>query len=117
MLRVIIADQHNSVREGLTDYLNSYDDIATVGTTAKDDELLTLCEMHQPNVLLMDITLTAIRPTSLLRLLRQFFPNLRIIILSHYIPKAEVQELLQAGASHYLPKDTAVNDIIDAIRH
>jgi DNA-binding NarL/FixJ family response regulator len=113
---VLIVDEHDGVRRGLTTALAIMDDLVVVGEASNGTAALQLCGQAQPDVVLMDIQLPDRNGIDIILDIRRQFPGIRIVILTT-APTVDLQRQAEsAGASVYLQKYVAVNDLIDVIR-
>lgn len=115
-LTVLVADDHEVVRTGLASLLAGQPDIRVVGTAA--DGLQTVREVVklQPDVVVMDISMPRMNGIEAAREIRKRVPQARVIILSMHSSVEHVFHALEAGADGYVLKDSAAQDIIDAVR-
>jgi PAS domain S-box-containing protein len=116
-IRVLIADDHAVVREGLTRLLGYEPDIEIVGEAADGDEAVALAATLKPDVILMDRSMPGLDGVEATRAIRRHQSEVRIIGLSMFDDDPHVQEMLEAGAVAYLPKSAPSGDLLGAIRH
>ncbi len=115
-VRVLLAEDHTIVRQGLESLLRSEPDIEVVGEAINGQEALQKVEQLYPDVVLMDISMPLLNGLEATRRIQQQFPKVKVLILSVHANEEHVLQALQAGASGYLLKDTAVSDLVSAIR-
>lgn len=115
-IRVVIADDHLLVREGLRSILAVADDILLVGEASDGAEALELAGTLSPDVMLMDLRMPRVDGMEAIRQIRVRHPAIEIIILTTYDDDAHILQGLGAGARGYLLKDTGRNALFDAIR-
>lgn len=115
-LKVIVADDQASVREGLMLMLGLLADIDVVAGAANGREALDLVEKHDPDAILLDLHMPVLDGTETARLLTEQHPGVAIVILTTYADDASVLAALQAGARSYLTKDADRSDIAHALR-
>lgn len=115
-LKVLLADDHKIVRDGLRTLLEKHDDIVVVGEAEDGREALQLSRKLQPDVVVMDIAMPDLNGIEAARQLLSEYPGIRIAALSMHSDKRFVSEMLKAGASAYLLKDCAFEELITAIR-
>ena len=116
MIRVLIADDHALVREGLKRILAAAADIDVAGEAANGDEALALVKQHDYDLALIDLSMPGLSGLDLIRRLKLEKPRLRILVLSMHGEKQYAARALKAGASGYLTKDSAGSDLLGAIR-
>lgn len=115
-IRVIIADDHPVVRDGLRLKIErSKKDITIVGEAADGMEVLQLASTNPADVFILDITMPRLSGIETARELLKKFPSAKIIILSLHDTKAMVDEALKAGVRGYLTKELATRNVVDAI--
>jgi len=115
-IKVMLVDDHAMVRRGLTSFLRVYADLELVGEAANGKEAVELCRTIQPDVILMDLMMPEMDGVTATQLIRTDWPNVRIIALTSFKEKAQVQQALQAGAISYLLKGVSAQELADAIR-
>jgi NarL family two-component system response regulator LiaR len=115
-IRILIVDDHEVVRRGLSLFLRPFDDFELVGDAASGEEAVERCAQLQPDVILMDVIMPGIDGAAATRQIRQRFPQTNIIALTTFKEEDLVRQMLQAGAVGYLLKDTSVDDLAAAIR-
>ncbi len=115
-IRVLIADDHDVVRRGLSMFLAGFDDLLLIGEAATGKEAIALCETRQPHVVLMDMGLPDIDGITATRTIRAHHPDVQVVVLTGSQDDSLVQSALQAGAIGYLHKNVSVTDMAQAIR-
>lgn len=116
MISVFLADDHTLVRDGLKFILESETDIRVIGAAGDGKTAVRECLRQKPDVILMDIampTINGIEATA--QILRQE-PSLKVIILSMHETRQHILNALKAGASGYLLKESAGEEVIQAVR-
>jgi DNA-binding NarL/FixJ family response regulator len=114
-VRVIIADDHAMVREGIKSVLERAG-FEVVGEASSGTEVLPLAERVQPDVAVLDISMPGETGLQAAARLRQALPHVRVLILSMYDNTEYVLESVRAGAHGYLLKDGAAQELANAIR-
>jgi NarL family two-component system response regulator LiaR len=115
-IRVMIVDDHDMVRRGLSAFLKAKPDLQLVGEARNGREALLLCEKAQPDVILMDLVMPEMSGAEATRAIRERCPDIKVIALTSFQDKDLVQQALQAGAISYLLKNVSANELADAIR-
>ncbi len=115
-IRVIIADDHPIVRNGLVRMIELTDGMEVVAEAATGTEAVQLFRQHQPDVTLMDLRMPNLNGVEAIAAIRQEFPNARIAILTTYDTDEDIFRGLEAGAKGYLLKDSKMAELIDAVR-
>jgi DNA-binding NarL/FixJ family response regulator len=115
-IRVVIADDHPVVRQGLRAFLASRDGIDVVGEAADADETVEVAAREQPDVVLVDLVMPGGGGVEAIRRLRAAGERPRVIVLTSFSADDQVVAAVRAGAAGYLLKDVAPADLEAAIR-
>lgn len=115
-LRIVVADDQASVREGLSVMLGLLPDIEVVGSAANGQEALDRVAETRPDAILLDLNMPVLDGTETTRRLRALHPEVAIVVLTTYADDTSVLAALQAGARSYLTKDADRADIVQALR-
>ena len=115
-LRIVIADDQASVREGLVLLLGGLPGIDVVGAAADGQQALDLVAEHQPDAILLDLHMPVLDGLGATRRLAAEHPGVAIVVLTTYADDGSVLEALRAGARSYLTKDADRADIAQALR-
>lgn len=117
MIRILLADDHPVVREGLRGMLSAESDIEVVGEAASGAEAVALFIARQPDVVLMDLRMPAGDGVEAIgKITAERGAGARIIVLTTYDTDADILRAVEAGAAGYLLKDTPRADLLRAIR-
>jgi DNA-binding NarL/FixJ family response regulator len=114
-LRIVIADDQASVREGLVLLLGLLPDIDVVGSAANGQEAIALVAQHHPDAILLDLRMPVLDGIEATRLLTEQHPEVAIVVLTTYADDVSVLAALGAGARGYLTKDADRADIANAL--
>lgn len=115
-IKVIIIDDHPSVRFGLQALLNKYHDIHVVGVGANGAMALKLCQEKLPDVVIIDLSMPGMSGFDVIRIICAEFPRIKTLVLTNTDYDRNVFEAINAGASGYLVKDAEIETIIETIR-
>jgi two-component system response regulator NreC len=115
-IRLMLVDDHEVVRTGLRMLLESQPDIQIVAEASTGEEALQVARLASPDVVVMDITLPDFSGIEATRRLKEENPHLAVVALTIHEDEQYFFEMLQAGASGYVPKRAAPEDLISAIR-
>jgi DNA-binding NarL/FixJ family response regulator len=115
-IRVLLVDDHAILRVGLVSYLRYQEDIQVVGEAENGTQALALVEQLRPDVAVMDIGMPGMNGIQATRMIRERFPETRVLILSQYQDQEYVLPLLQAGASGYILKSAMGPELLTALR-
>ncbi len=116
MIRVVIADDHTILREGLKQLLQSADDLAVVGEAGDGHEVVEQVRALDFDVLLLDMSMPGRSGMELIRLVKAEKPRLRVLVLSMHEEHQYAVRAIRAGASGYLTKESAATQLVAAIR-
>ena len=115
-LRVLLAEDHAIVREGLRALLEAQPDVEVVGEAADGREALDAAKELGPDVVVMDISMPGLNGARATEAIRRDCPGTRVLALTAHEDKGYLRQLVQAGASGYLLKRAASQDLIHALR-
>lgn len=116
VITVVIADDHIMIRQGIVALLNDQADIAVIGEASNGREAIERVAARHPAIVLMDLSMPLLPGIAAIREIRREFPNTGIVVLSNYEDGAHVREALDAGATGYVTKYSATEDLLSAIR-
>lgn len=116
MLRVVIADDHDLFREGLRQLLETVEDITVVGEASNGHQACKLVMEHQPDVVLMDISMPEMDGIQATEYIVQRYPETHVVVLTMYTDDEYAIHAIRAGAKGYLLKNTRSSEVIQAIR-
>jgi two-component system invasion response regulator UvrY len=116
MINVLIADDHALIREGLKKILNGEPDMTVGGEASNVAELFKSLEQLAVNIILLDITMPGESGLDALKELKQKYPHLPVLILSFHPEHRFAVRALKAGAAGYLTKESAADEVVQAIR-
>ncbi len=115
-IRILIADDHEIIRDGLRLILEDEDDFAVIGEAADGIDAVRLVEELKPNVVLMDLRMPGMGGLEAITQIRAHWPEVAIVILTTYNEDELMLRGLQAGACGYLLKDTKRQILFDSLR-
>lgn len=115
-MRILLADDHNVLRKGLRRILEEQPDLEIVGEARDGREAMALAAELSPDLVLMDIGMPLMNGLEATRQMLKRNHKLKIVILSMYSDESYVIQTLRAGAKGYLLKDSAEEDLIQAVR-
>jgi len=119
MVTIVVADDHKIVREGLVKLLEARSDFEVIGEASDGEEAVEMVIERQPDVVLMDINMPKLSGIDATRRIGKRGCNSKILVLSMHEGRNYVEEVLRAGASGYVVKNSASQDVhaaIDAVR-
>ena len=116
LIRILIADDHYVVRQGLATLLVPRNGMQVVGAAATGAEAVTLARTLKPDVILMDLIMPQLDGTQAIVCIKQENPAARILVLTSFGEREQVAAAIRAGALGYLLKDSSPDDLLYAIR-
>jgi DNA-binding NarL/FixJ family response regulator len=114
-IRVLIADDHKIVRQGIRKLLEAESDLEVVGEALDGREAVKKASQLKPDLVLMDIAMSNLNGLEATRQIKKNLPKVKVLILTMHKNEEYVLQSLQAGASGYLLKEAAVEDLVSAI--
>jgi DNA-binding NarL/FixJ family response regulator len=115
-IRVLLAEDHTIVREGLRALLGSATDIEVVGEVADGERAVTSAAALRPDLVVMDLNMPGIDGVEATRRIRERVPGTRVLVLSMHDGEEYVRPAIRAGAAGYLLKGSGLSDLVSAIR-
>lgn len=115
MIKIVLADDHLLVRQGLRALLAGESDFSIVAEAADGLETLALVEEWQPDVLIIDLMMPRLAGLEVTRQVSQRWPRIRVVILSMHANEAYVLEALRNGAAAYVLKESGITDLVQAV--
>lgn len=115
-LRILLADDHAVVREGLKTLINAQPDMEVIGEAADGNSAVYAAVACQPDIVIMDISMPALNGIQATTELKRVNPHVKVLALSVHEDVSYLQELLHAGASGYVLKRAAADALIQAVR-
>ena len=115
-IKVLIADDHRVVREGLMAILKTKENIEVVGEAQDGQDAIQKVRTLEPDVILMDVSMPRMGGVEATRQIKREFPHIGIIALTMYDEQQYIFDLVRAGATGYLLKDSESSQIVEAIR-
>jgi DNA-binding NarL/FixJ family response regulator len=116
MIRLLIADDHAVVREGLERLVATFEGVELVGAAANGQEAVDRCRAAEPDVLLMDIEMPVLDGIAATRAIAAAQPDVAVVVLTSFSDRDQILQALDAGAVGYLLKDAEPDEIAKAVR-
>jgi DNA-binding NarL/FixJ family response regulator len=116
MIRVLIVDDHAVVRAGLQQLLTSADDLEVVATAAEGAEAVDLVKEHQPDVVLMDLSMPTLDGIAATEAIQAAAPEVRVVVFTSFSDRDRILRAIDAGAVGYLLKDADPQELLAGIR-
>ncbi|HRE82151.1 MAG TPA: response regulator transcription factor [Opitutaceae bacterium] len=115
-LKIVLADDHAVVREGLKRLIGAESDMEVIGEAEDGVSVIDQASREQPDIIVMDISMPKASGIEATRIIKQNSPDIKIIALTVHEDRGYLQELLEAGSSGYVLKRAAGKELIQAIR-
>ena len=113
--RILLADDHTLVRQGLRKLLEERPDWEVIAEAGDGREAVRLAEQHKPDVAILDVAMPLLNGIEATRQITKRVPGTHVLVLSMHADEAYVTQILQAGATGYLLKDSADVDLLKAV--
>ena len=115
-IRVLIAEDHRTVREGLEMILKAQPDIEVVGEAGDGQAAVELAKALNPDIVIMDVSMPQLNGLKATRELQRSLPNVKVLTLTRHRDDGYLQQLLRAGVSGYVLKQSSSTELLHAIR-
>jgi DNA-binding NarL/FixJ family response regulator len=116
-IRVMIVDDHPSVRRALRVFLEEWDDLELAGEAEDGQQALALVEQYHPDLILMDLIMPRMDGVTATRLIHQKFPFIRVVVLTSTVDYDLIHAALDAGAQAYMIKNVSLESMAEIIRN
>lgn len=116
LTRILLAEDHNTVREGIKMLVNAQPDMEVIGEASDGRAAISEARRLSPDLLVMDISMPEMNGLKATEKLRQEFPDLKILTLTRHTDDGYLQQLIKAGVNGYVLKQSAPTELINAIR-
>jgi NarL family two-component system response regulator LiaR len=115
-IRVLVVNDHQIERRGMTTMLQSFNDLMVVGVARTGSQALQICDTAKPDVILMDLLMPDIDGAEATRRIHEQYPNVHVIVLTNWDEYELVQRAITLGAETYLLKNASAVQLAEAIR-
>jgi DNA-binding NarL/FixJ family response regulator len=115
-IRILIADDHSVVREGLVSLIKRKSDMAVVAEASNGREAVDLWKKHRPHVTLLDLRMPELDGVGAIKEIRELDDNAQIVVLTTFDGDEDIYRAIKAGAKAYLLKDTARDALVETVR-
>ena len=115
-MRILIADDHALVREGIGAFLKMSDDVEVVGEAADGVEAIEAVRKHRPDIILLDISMPRLGGLEAMGEIKKISPDTKVLVLTQYEDPVYVRRFFKAGAAGYLLKKAVGTDLLEALK-
>ncbi len=115
MITIVLAEDHQSLIDGVQSFLEYEDDIEVVGTANDGEKLIDLVRSKQPQVVITDIRMPKCDGITATKIIRKEFPQIKVIAFSMFDQKEAINQMKDAGASGYIMKNSSLTKMVEAI--
>lgn len=115
-IKVLIADDHDLIRQGIKKIIEMESDISVIGEAANGPELLSMIKDYKPDLVVTDMHMPNYDGVKLIEAIKAAYPNLRVVVVSMENNELVVSKAIEVGADGYLLKESAGRDIVEAIK-
>ena len=115
-LRIVLAEDHKTVREGIKLLVDAQPDMEVVGEAGDGEAVIALTAKLEPDIVLMDISMPVLNGLRATKKLRALYPKIKILTLTRHTDDGYLRQLIGAGANGYVLKQSAPSELINAIR-
>ena len=116
LIRVMIVDDHEVVRNGIAAILAPHSDVSVVAEASNGPDAIRMFRMHRPDVTLLDLTMPGMDGVQALRAIRAEFPDSRFIVLTVHTGDDDIHRALEAGAQAYVLKTATAVELVETVR-
>ena len=116
IVKILLADDHTMFRQGLCAMLNEHPDMEVVGEAEDGTMAIKLARKLKPNLIVMDVDMPKMSGIDAARRILPEMPGVKLVALSTYLKKAFIREMFKAGASGYILKEQAFDELVQAIK-
>lgn len=116
MITILLVDDHSYIRKGIRYLLESLGELEVVATATNGIEAVAKARLHQPDIVIIDISMPLMNGIEATRQIREKCPATRVLVLSIYKDSLYVKNAVQAGATGYVLKDGLPNELLEAIQ-
>ncbi|AOW19532.1 response regulator [Urechidicola croceus] len=116
MIQIAIAEDHQSLIDGIELLLRNEENISIVGTANDGEELIEIVRRKKPQIVITDIRMPKIDGIAATKIIKKEFPDIKIIAFTMFSEENAIIKMMDAGASGYLLKNSSLNDVLEAIK-
>jgi len=116
MIRIAIAEDHQSLIDGMVLLLSHHETIEITGTANNGEELINLVKLKQPHVVITDIRMPKLDGIEATKMIKRFFPEIKVIAFTMFEQEDAIRQMLAAGANGYILKNSPLTTLEEAIK-
>ncbi len=116
MIRLAIAEDHQALIDGILLLMKYEDDISIVGTANNGEDLVKLVKLKRPNVIITDIRMPKMDGITATKIIKSELPETKIIAFSMFDQSEAIEQMLEAGVTGYVLKNSSLSELLDAVR-
>lgn len=116
MIRLAIAEDHQSLIDGIKLLLEYEENISIIGTANDGEALLDIVRLKQPNVVITDIRMPKMDGIAATKMIKKEFPNTKVLAFTMFDQTEAVEQMLEAGAHGYILKNSSLQDVLTAVK-
>ncbi len=116
MIRVIFAEDHQALIDGVSSFFKDYEEIEIIGTALNGEELIEMVRLMKPNVVITDIRMPIMDGIQATKIIKKEFPHINVLAFSMFDQPKAVDQMLKAGAHGYILKNSGLKIIREAIK-
>jgi len=116
VIRLLLADDHGVVRDGLRQLLSQFEDLDVVAAATNGEHAVELAAEHEPDVVLMDLEMPVLSGSDATRRILDARPETRVVVLTSFADRERILDALDAGAVGYLLKDAEPDELVRGVR-
>ena len=115
-LRILLADDHETVREGLKTILNAQADMEVIGEAPDGRSAVERTSLLHPDIVIMDVSMPGMNGLRATQAIKETCPTVKVLTLTRHAEEGYLQQLMRAGASGYVLKQSRANEVLQAVR-
>jgi len=116
MIKVVIAEDHQSLIDGVQSFFNYNEEIEIIGTANNGQELLSVLKKRKPDVIIMDIRMPVMDGIEATKQLKEIYPTINVLAFTMFDQPNAIKKMLKAGATGYILKNSGLKIMLEAIR-
>jgi NarL family two-component system response regulator LiaR len=115
-IRILLVDDHSQVHRGLSILQDTNTDLVLVAHASNGQEAIHLCQVHQPDVIIMDVIMPVMGGIEATRIIHEQYPEIKVLALSSFQDEESIHDMIKAGAVGYVLKNSSLAELANSIR-